>query len=209
MHDVGLAAIPSYSLSKPTQRLSPSEQELLRAHPYRAERIFARVPALTKIVPLVAAHHERMDGRGFYRGLSGEQVPIGARIIAVADRFDELSHASPNHDALDQQTAFNDVRADTGPGLWPPAVEALAEELGAARARSPHRRSAAQPAGLTEREIEILRMLSRGLTRQEIARQTVISEHTVRHHLEHIYDKVGVSTRVAAALFAAEHGLLD
>src|SRR5207244_3911532 len=67
----------------------------LRLHPYHAERIFARVAALAPIVPLVASHHERVDGRGYYRGLSGEQIPLGARVIAVADAFDELSHATP------------------------------------------------------------------------------------------------------------------
>jgi DNA-binding CsgD family transcriptional regulator len=64
------------------------------------------------------------------------------------------------------------------------------------------------PAGLTEREIEILRMLARGMSRRQIADELILSQHTVRHHLEHIYSKVGVGTRVAAALFAAEHDLI-
>ena len=84
----------------------------------------------------------------------------------------------------------------------------MAQELGAAEPKAPHRRSATQPAGLTEREVDILRMLSRGLSRREMAQQLVISEHTVRHHLEHIYGKVGVGTRVAAVLFAVEHDLV-
>jgi DNA-binding NarL/FixJ family response regulator len=64
------------------------------------------------------------------------------------------------------------------------------------------------PAGLTDREVEILRLLARGCSRRRIATELVLSEHTVRHHLEHIYDKIGVDTRVAAALFAVEHHLL-
>jgi HD-GYP domain-containing protein (c-di-GMP phosphodiesterase class II) len=208
MHDVGLAAVPSYSLDRPRDKLTQSEQELLRLHPYHAERIFARVAALAPIVPLVAAHHERIDGRGYYRGLSGEQIPVGARVIAVADAFDELSHATPDHDAFDPTIALDKLREEAGHALWPAAVHALAQELGAAQPNAAQRKSATQPAGLTEREVDILRMLTRGLSRREMAQQLVISEHTVRHHLEHIYAKVGVGTRVAAVLFAVEHDLV-
>ena len=84
----------------------------------------------------------------------------------------------------------------------------MAHELGAAEPQALHRKSTTQPAGLTEREVDILRMLCRGLSRREMAQQLVISEHTVRHHLEHIYAKVGVGTRVAAVLFAVEHDLV-
>jgi HD-GYP domain-containing protein (c-di-GMP phosphodiesterase class II) len=207
MHDVGLAAVPSYTLDRPIEKLSQSEREILRLHPYHAERIFARVPALEPIVPLVASHHERMDGRGYYRGLSGEQIPIGARIIAAADAFDELTHETPDHVALEPDRALAELQAGTDRGLWSEAVRALAEDLGeSAPARA--RRQAGRPAGLTEREVEILRMLAHGKSRRQIADELVLSQHTVRHHLEHIYSKVGVGTRVAAALFAAEHDLI-
>jgi DNA-binding CsgD family transcriptional regulator len=208
MHDVGLAAVPSYTLDRARDKLSPAEQEILRLHPYHAERIFAHVPALGPIVPLVAGHHERVDGHGYYRGLAGDQIPLGARVIAVADAFDELTHETPDHEALDPEQALAELQSDTG-GLWRGALDALATELGAGSIRRPSRRQAAQPAGLTEREVEILRMLARGMSRRQIADELVISRHTVRHHLEHIYSKVGVGTRVAAALFAAEHDLIQ
>ena len=207
MHDVGLAAVPSYTLDRPRDKLSQSEQELLRLHPYHAERIFARVNALDPIVPLVASHHERMDGRGYYRGLSGELIPVGARVIAVADAFDELTHETPDHAPLEPELALAALQDDADRGLWSEAVRALAEELGAA-GPPPQRKAAIQPAGLTEREVEILRMLARDMSRRQIADQLVLSQHTVRHHLEHIYSKVGVGTRVAAALFAVEHDLI-
>jgi HD-GYP domain-containing protein (c-di-GMP phosphodiesterase class II) len=210
MHDVGLAAVPSYTLDRPRGKLSQSEQEMLRLHPYHAERIFARVPALGPLVPLVASHHERMDGHGYYRGLSGEQIPVGARIISVADGFDELTHETPDREAVDVTVALIRLQDDAGGGgLWPEAVSALQQELGAAGPPQARRKSAAQPAGLTEREVEILRMLARGMSRRQIADELVISQHTVRHHLEHIYAKVGVGTRVAAALFAVEHDLIQ
>ena len=64
------------------------------------------------------------------------------------------------------------------------------------------------PAGLTDREVEVLRVLSTGATRHDIAQRLHVSEHTVRHHLEHIYAKIDVRTRVEATLFALEHELL-
>jgi DNA-binding CsgD family transcriptional regulator len=207
MHDVGLAAVPSYTLDRPKDKLSQSEREILRLHPYHAERIFARVPALDPIVPLVASHHERMDGHGYYRGLSGEQIPVAARVIAVADAFDELTHETPDHAPLEPELALAKLQEEADRGLWSDAVRALAEELGAP-GPAPARRAAVQPAGLTEREVEILRMLVRGMSRRQIADELVLSQHTVRHHLEHIYSKVGVGTRVAAALFAVEHDLI-
>jgi len=206
MHDVGLAAVPSYTLDKPRDKLTQAEQEMLRLHPYHAERIFARVTALDSVVPLVASHHERVDGRGYYRGLSGEQIPVGARVIAVADAFDELTHETPDHLALDPELAMARLYDEAGRGLWAEGVQALAAELGASPGTK--RKAPIQPAGLTEREIEILRMLARGMSRRQIAAALVLSQHTVRHHLEHIYAKVGVGTRVAAALFAVEHDLI-
>src|SRR5262249_9047278 len=118
------------------------------------------------------------------------------------------THASPDHDALDPEYALARLHEEAGRGFWSDAVSALAQELGAAGPAQSRRRSGVQPAGLTEREIEILRMLARGMSRRQIANELVLSQHTVRHHLEHIYSKVGVGTRVAAALFAVEHDLL-
>jgi HD-GYP domain-containing protein (c-di-GMP phosphodiesterase class II)/DNA-binding CsgD family transcriptional regulator len=211
MHDLGLVAVPSFTLQKPHEQLTQIEREQLRLHPYYAERILSRVPALAPVVPLIAAHHERLDGRGYYRGLSGPQIPLGARIIAVTDRFDELTHDTPDHLAIDPDRALKQMSEEVGHALCPDAFEALAQELDADRSalfsKRP-KRASGWPAGLSDREVEILGMLAKGLSRREMAKQLILSEHTVRHHLEHIYTKVGVSTRVGATLFAVEHDLL-
>ena len=212
MHDVGLVAVPSFTLDKPQAELTQIEWERLRLHPYHAERILSRVPALQSVAPLVAAHHERPDGRGFYRGLAGSQIPLGARIIAAADSFDELTHDVADRAALDPATALRRLRAESGSGLCADSLGALARELsadGAVPMSGAQHGRPRWPAGLSDREVEILRLLARGLSRRQVAETLFLSEHTVRHHLEHIYDKLGVSTRVAAALFAIEHGLLS
>jgi HD-GYP domain-containing protein (c-di-GMP phosphodiesterase class II)/DNA-binding CsgD family transcriptional regulator len=211
MHDLGLVAVPSFILDRPRNQLTQFEWERLRLHPYHAERILARVPVLGPVVAMIAAHHERWDGQGYYRGLSGSQIPLGARIIAVADRFDELTHESPDEEAVDQDAALRRMRDEVERALCPDAFEALAEELRAPGSPAPSRRkvrAAVWPAGLTNREVEIMRLLAKGLSRQEMAKQLVVSEHTIRSHLEHMYGKLGVSTRVGATLFAVEHDLL-
>jgi DNA-binding CsgD family transcriptional regulator len=87
--------------------------------------------------------------------------------------------------------------------LDPDAVAAVLEAAGRA---APRRRS--YPAGLTEREVEVLRLLAAGLSKKEVARRLVVSPSTVHTHVVHVYEKAGVSTRAGAALFALEHGLL-
>jgi HD-GYP domain-containing protein (c-di-GMP phosphodiesterase class II) len=210
-HDLGLMAVPSFVLHKPQEELSAAEWEQLRLHPYHAERILARIPAFRDVVPVVGAHHERVDGEGYYRGLSGAQIPPGARIIAVADRFDELTHGLPGHPPLEPRTALERLYVDAGKAYAEDCIRALEDELLPRVASVAGKRASRQrewPAGLTGREVEILRLLAGGLSRRDMARKLFLSEHTVRHHLEHIYNKIGVSTRVAATLFAVENDLL-
>ena len=209
VHDIGLVAVPSFILDKPQDQLTEVEREQVRLHPYHSERILSRVPALGPIVPIVSAHHERMDGLGYHRGLARERVPRGARILAVADQFDELTHDAPDHPAIERERALDLMTHDVGDGLWPEAFQALVDELGGA-ARPPAKASHPQwPAGLTDREVEVLRLAAKGLSRRQIGGRLFVTEGTVRSHLEHIYGKIGVSTRATASLFAMEHGLLE
>ena len=209
VHDIGMVAVPSFVLNKPPNQLTEVEREQMRLHPYHSERILSRIPALGPIVPMVSAHHERMDGRGYHRGLTREKIPQGARILAVTDQFDELTHDAPDHPAMDPERALDLMTRDVGDRLWPEAFQALVDELGG-EARTPAKASHPQwPAGLTDREVEVLRLAAKGLSRRQIGDQLFITEGTVRSHLEHIYAKIGVSTRSAAALFAMEHGLLE
>jgi DNA-binding NarL/FixJ family response regulator len=130
----------------------------------------------------------------------------------VADRYDELTHGLPGHPPLDVGAALESLRVDAGKAYAEECVRALEEELrsdGTSRDGTRAARQRQWPRGLTSREVELLRLLAGGLSRREVARKLFLSEHTVRHHLEHIYDKIGVRTRVAATLFAVEHDLLN
>ncbi len=209
VHDIGIVAIPSFVLNKAQDTLTEAEREQVRLHPYHSERILSRVPALEPIIPLVAAHHEEMDGRGYYRGLRGSQIPLGAQVIAVADRFDELTHDAPDSPGRELDRAVNLMRQEVGGRLSPDAFQALTDDLsGVDRSHRQRTRQQEWPARLTDREVEVLRLIAKGLNRRQAARALFIAEGTVRSHLEHIYSKIGVSNRAAAALFAVEHDLL-
>jgi HD-GYP domain-containing protein (c-di-GMP phosphodiesterase class II) len=207
-HDLGLVAVPSFVLDRSPNKLTRAEWEQVRLHPYHGERILENVPSLRGAAALVGAHHERPDGRGYYRGLKDRQIPIGSQIIAVSDRFDELTHDGPERQALTAADAVRAMEQDAGHAFSSSVFEALENSLGLrSEILTPARRT--WPAGLTDREVEILRFAARGQSRREIAQRLVVSESTVRTHLEHIYQKCGVSSRAAATLFAVEHDLLD
>jgi len=207
MHDVGLVTVPAFTLQKPDRALSQAEHERLRLHPYHGERILGKVPAFQSSALSVGAHHERMDGQGYYRGLSGRNIPLGARMVAAADLFDDLTHDSPGRPALEASAALEAIRQEAGSNLDPEVVQALLEELGEAGQRLRPRREA-WPAGLTDREVEVLRSAAQGSTRRQVAEALFLSENTIRHHLESIYSKIGVGSRAGAVLFAVEHDLL-
>jgi HD-GYP domain-containing protein (c-di-GMP phosphodiesterase class II) len=209
VHDIGIVAVPSFVLNKPLARRSEAEMEQERLHAYYSERILSKVPAFHAIIPFVGAHHERMDGQGYPHGLPGAQIPLGAQIIAVADYFDELSHEQPGRPALDIEEAMTAMRQAAGAHLAPDVVQELEYELsGEGQPRRPRARQQGWPAGLTDREVEVLSLIAKGLNRREAAKALFVSEGTVRSHLEHIYSKIGVSNRSGATLFALEHNLL-
>ena len=129
---------------------------------------------------------------------------MGSRIVAVADAFGDLTLGTPGVQAVEPERAIEKIQSEAGRSLYADACEALASELGGVAKRARGER----PAGLTDREVEILRLVSSGWSRKRIAKSLVLSENTVRHHVEHIYDKIGVSNRASAALFAMEHSLI-
>ena len=152
---------------------------------------------------MVGNHQERLDGSGYYRGIRGTNISLGARIIAVADRLDELTHDAPGKPAVAVEEAIETLSTDEG--LDRGIVRALRQAV----SEKPEPVERSYPAGLTVREVEVLRLAARGLTRAQIGTALNITESTVRHHLEHIYGKTGTRSRVTATLFAIENDLVD
>jgi HD-GYP domain-containing protein (c-di-GMP phosphodiesterase class II) len=205
VHDLGHVALPGHILF-PQSQLSDVDKEKLRLHPYYTERILSRVPALASVAAIAGMHHERLNGTGYYRGLSGNELPASACILALADDFQDRLQTSPNRLDLDPKDVLKAMQSDVGPLFSPECFAALAQELGGAAPKPPRRRE--WPAGLTDREVEVLRHVAKGASNRQMAQELVVSEKTVAHHLEHIYDKIGISSRAAAVFFAMEHELI-
>jgi HD-GYP domain-containing protein (c-di-GMP phosphodiesterase class II) len=203
VHDLGRLGVSNAIWDKPGQ-LTAAEFERVRLHPYLTQRILAWSAHLAPLGALAVEHHERLDGSGYPRGLTGNATTLPSRILAVADAYRTRVEPRPHRPAGPATDVAIQLRREAREGrLDGAAVEAV---LGAAGQRA--RRHPQLPAGLTPREVEVLRLMALGLSHSEIAERLVISRRTARHHVEHIYTKIGVSSRALACLFAARHGLI-
>jgi HD-GYP domain-containing protein (c-di-GMP phosphodiesterase class II) len=204
LHDVGRAGVSAAVWSRAAP-LREAERERVRLHPYYTERVLARPRALAHLGTLASLHHERLDGSGYHRGLPAALQPPAARLLAAADTYHAMTEPRPHRPPLSPTAASEELRRDVRAGRLD--GEAATAVLAAAGHRvRPVRHE--WPAGLSDREVEVLRLAGRGLSRREMSAALTISERTVAHHLQHIYDKIGVSTRAAATLFALQHDLL-
>jgi HD-GYP domain-containing protein (c-di-GMP phosphodiesterase class II) len=203
VHDLDRMGVPNTIWDKRAP-LTAGEVERVRLHPYYTDRILASVPALASLAPVAAQHHERLDGSGYPRGSKAESLTPEGRLLAVADCYEAWSEPRPYREALAADKIAARLREEVRAGrLDGAAVDAVL------RAAGHHvRRNREWPAGLTAREVEVLRHLARGMSQKEIAERLVISRKTASNHIEHIYAKIGVSNRAMASLFATRHGLL-
>jgi HD-GYP domain-containing protein (c-di-GMP phosphodiesterase class II) len=175
----------------------------MQLYPYFTDRILRR-GSLTHLAGVASASQERVDGTGYPRGLSGNAIPFAGRVLAAADVYEAVSEDRPHRPPMSTEEAARHLRAEARDGrLDPEAAEAVL----AASGHEPRRRPSA-PANLTPREVEVLRLIARGRTSAEAARELGIQTKTVGSHIEHIYAKIGASNRSVATLFAMEHGLV-
>jgi HD-GYP domain-containing protein (c-di-GMP phosphodiesterase class II) len=204
LHDLGRIGVPNTIWEKPGP-LSDAEWERVRLHPYYTERMLARVKALAPVCAGAAQHHERLDGSGYHRGIPASMLPLPARILAAADVYHAMMEPRPHRPAHSEDEACAELRHQVRAGLLDDeAVRAVLTAAGH-RVRSTRR---ARVAGLSDRELEVLRLVARGHSNRQMADRLAVSERTVHHHVEHIYQKIGVSTRASATLFIMQHNLL-
>jgi HD-GYP domain-containing protein (c-di-GMP phosphodiesterase class II)/DNA-binding CsgD family transcriptional regulator len=204
LHDLGRTGVSSAIWDKPGS-LTEREWEKVRLHPYYTERILARPRLLAELGQVAGRHHERQDGSGYYRSLPGSLLPPLVRILAAADVFQALTEARPYRPACSAEQAAAELQTQVRLGkLDPEAVRAVIAAAGLKQARP----AVGFTGGLSEREIEVLRDVARGLTTRQIADQLVISPKTADHHIQNLYTKIGVSTRAGATLFALEHHMV-
>jgi HD-GYP domain-containing protein (c-di-GMP phosphodiesterase class II) len=203
VHDLGRLGVSNSIWDKETTLLH-GDWERLRMHPYLTERMLAASPPLASLAALAAQHHERLDGSGYPQGLTGEHLSPAARILAVADTYRTKAEPRPHRPVGTPEEIAEHLRGEVRVGrLDGAAVDAV---LRAAGHRVRRRRQ--WPAGLTAREVEVLRLVARGLSYRQIAEKLVISRKTASNHVERVYAKIGVTNRAMASLFAVKHGLL-
>lgn len=204
VHDLGRTAVPNSVWDKP-DALTRAEADRVEMHPLLGEQILRRCPGLAAETVIAALHHERLDGSGYSKGLRAASLPMSARVLAAADRYHDLIEDRAYRPALSGGLAAVEIRRRVEDGrLDGQAAEAV---LAAAGHVGRSRRRATHPMGLTDREVDVLRLAAQGLTMRQVASRLGISVKTVDHHLQRIYSKTGVGTRGALALFAIEHGL--
>jgi putative nucleotidyltransferase with HDIG domain len=128
LHDIGKLGVPNVILDKPA-RLEPSEFEVIRRHPELTLRILEPVPSLATVAEMAASHHERLDGRGYFRGMTEPELSMGARIVAVADVYEALTADRPYREAMPTALALATLRESAGDHLAGDVIEALAATL--------------------------------------------------------------------------------
>ena len=203
VHDLGRVAVPNTVWDKPGA-LTRDEHDRAEAHTLVTDQLLRRLPYTAPLADIACTAHERLDGSGYHRRLKGAHLDEAQRVVAAADCYQAMTSDRPHRDALTRDAAAAELRAMSADGqLDGEAVERVLVAAGHRRAARPP-----LPAGLTAREAEVLRLLALGLTTRQVADQLVITAKTADHHVQHIYTKIDVSTRGAAALFAIEHGIL-
>ncbi len=202
LHDLGRLGVSNQLWSKPGD-LSPSEWERVRIHPYLTERVLDRIPGLGAVRTVARAHHEHLDGTGYPLGVGGTMLGRSERILAAAVAYQSALEPRPYRAAMPSEQAMERLRSRSRSGMLDPeCVDAVLAVAGHRTARL--RRDDL----LTPREREVLGLVSRGFTNREIAKRLVLSEKTVRNHVERTYTKIGATNRVGASLYALQHGLV-
>ncbi len=206
VHDIGRVAVPVRVWARPGP-LSRDESERVRLHAYHSERVLDAVPGLRPLARLAGAHGERYDGSGYHRGSKAADLPFSAWLLAAADAYQAMREPRAHRPPLTEAEAVDALHRDADAGKFAPeAVQAVLAASGqpSGALRVPQSR----PAGLSERECEVLSLLARGMATKQMARELGISPKTCDHHIQRMYAKIGLSTRAGATLFALEHGLV-
>jgi HD-GYP domain-containing protein (c-di-GMP phosphodiesterase class II) len=124
LHDLGKLGVSNTILEKPG-KLDSGEWESLRLHPYHTWKVLGKIAGFEELSEVAASHHEKLDGKGYFRGLRGESLSLESRILVIADIFDALSAKRPYRDALPNEKVFEIMQKDAPHALDPMCLEAL------------------------------------------------------------------------------------
>jgi HD-GYP domain-containing protein (c-di-GMP phosphodiesterase class II) len=209
LHDFGTTAVPNSIWDKPGP-LTRAEFDRVELHPMLTEQMLRRSEALAALNPVASAHHERCDGSGYHKRLRADTTDLGACVLAATEIYVGLTTDRADRAAFSPEDAAAELRRLAAQGaLEHRASQAVLGAAGHGELKSATTSRPQNPAGLSRREVDVLCLAARGLTTQQIGDKLFISAKTADHHIQHIYNKIGVSTRAAAALWAMQHAVVQ
>jgi HD-GYP domain-containing protein (c-di-GMP phosphodiesterase class II)/DNA-binding CsgD family transcriptional regulator len=209
VHDFGTTAVPNSIWDKPGS-LTRAEFDRVELHPMLTDQMLRRSPALADLNPVACSHHEKCDGSGYHRRLQADADDLGACILAATEVYVGLTAERADRPPNPPDDAARELRRLESEGrLEPRACRTVLVAAGHGEPHGPSGKRPRNPGGLTRRELDVLRLAARGLTTRQIADRLYISPKTADHHIQHIYGKIGVSTRAAAALWAMQHTVVQ
>jgi HD-GYP domain-containing protein (c-di-GMP phosphodiesterase class II)/DNA-binding CsgD family transcriptional regulator len=199
LHDIGRLGVPNEIWMRPGP-LDWGEMERVRLHAYYTDRVLAPIGMLVSVAEIAAAAHERLDGSGYTQNRMGRALVLAARVLAVADMAFAMGEARPHRAPMSRDAIANEIAAEVAAGhLDGSAADAVLASLGVEIRVAPRNAH-----GLSERELEVCRLIARGKMNKEIAELLGISLRTVQNHIAHIFDKLGVHTRSGVAVWLVE-----
>jgi len=208
VHDFGITAVPNSIWDKPGS-LTRAEFDRVELHPMLTEQMLRRSPALAALNPVASAHHEKCDGSGYHKRVHADTGDLGACVLAAADIYVGLTTERADRPPLSATDAAAELRRLESEGvLEPRASRAVLVAVGHGEPAAPATARRHNPSGLSRREVDVLGLAAKGFTTRQIADRLCISTKTADHHIQHIYGKIGVSTRAAAALWAMAHAVV-
>jgi DNA-binding CsgD family transcriptional regulator len=165
---------------------------------------------LAALNAIACAHHEKSDGSGYHKRVRADAVDPSAALLAATEVYVGMTTERADRPAFSAGDAGTELRrlASTDV-LEPRAIRAVLVAAGQGEPTAPAVRRAKNPGGLSRREVDVLRLAARGLTTREIGERLYISTKTADHHIQHVYTKIGVSTRAAAALWAMQNAVVS
>jgi putative nucleotidyltransferase with HDIG domain len=156
-HDIGKIGIPENILHKPSQ-LTDDEWAEMKTHPIIGANLLGEVPNLERIRPIVLAHHERYDGNGYPNGLKGDQIPLAAQIIAVADTYEAMTSTRSYRQALPHDVAVAELRRVSGTQLNPLVVDAFIRQIDSVPQDGAHVHEGVEHVHIRDRAVEAVRL---------------------------------------------------
>jgi len=210
VHDFGTTVVPNSIWDKPGA-LTRTEFDRVELHPMLTEQMLRRSPALAVLNNVASAHHEKCDGSGYHKRVQADADDLGACVLAATEVYIGMTTERADRAPFSASDAAAELRRlESAGALEPRASRAVLVAAGHGEGPAPSAGKRQQhPGGLTRREVDVLRLAARGLTTRQIADRLFISPKTADHHIQHIYGKIGASTRAAAALWAMQHAVVQ